>query len=523
MQTDTPHIRLAELMAALSLATDLGKGQPLEYTLQVCLLSVRLGDALGLSVLDLREIYYLALLRYIGCNAETSTIAALFGDELAIRRELASVDRTNTPQLINVIIRTIYQTHQGTPPLDLLRTIAQTILTAPHVMKEEYRGFCEVAQRLALRLGFRENILLALGQVFQRWDGRGVAGEIKGEDIALSVRVVGLAQDAITFHRLGGIEAAYAVAQERKGKAYDPAIVECFCEKAAHLLAGLEEDPSWEAVIAMEPGSPLSLSGDQFDAACRAIADFADIKSSYTLGHSSGVAALAADAARHCGLSEADIVMIRRAGLLHDVGRVGISAGIWGKLGPLSDRERERVRLHPYYTERVLARPSALAELGALASLHHERLDGSGYHRGLSANMLSPAARILAAADVYHAMTEPRPHRPAYTPEAAAEEVLREVRAGRLDGEAVNGVLAAAGHRIGSSRRESVAGLSQRELEVLRLIARGQTIKQMAGTLILSQKTIDNHIQHIYSKIGVSTRAGATLFAMEHDLIMPQG
>ncbi|MFN8458026.1 MAG: LuxR C-terminal-related transcriptional regulator [Anaerolineae bacterium] len=175
--------------------------------------------------------------------------------------------------------------------------------------------------------------------------------------------------------------------------------------------------------------------------------------------------------------------------------------------------------MHPYYTERILARPSALARLGNLAGLHHERLDGSGYHRGLSAAMLSPMARLLAAADVYQALTEPRPHRPAFNPEAAADELRREVRAGRLDGEAVNGVLMAAGHRPAERRPERVAGLSEREIEVLRLLARSYSTKQIAAELVISPKTADHHIQHIYTKIGVSTRAGATLYALEHDLL----
>jgi HD-GYP domain-containing protein (c-di-GMP phosphodiesterase class II) len=177
--------------------------------------------------------------------------------------------------------------------------------------------------------------------------------------------------------------------------------------------------------------------------------------------------------------------------------------------------------MHPYYTERVLARPPALARLGTLASLHHERLDGSGYHRGVPASMLSPAARILAAADVYHAMIEPRPYRPARTPGTAAAELRREVRAGRLDSEAVNGVLGAAGQQVRSTRRVLVAGLSEREVEVLRLLARGHTKKHIAQLLVISQKTVDQHTMHIYNKIAVSTRAAATLFAIEHNLLAP--
>lgn len=174
---------------------------------------------------------------------------------------------------------------------------------------------------------------------------------------------------------------------------------------------------------------------------------------------------------------------------MHDVGRTGVSSGIWMKPEPLSERERERVRLHSYYTERVLARPALLARLGVLAAAHHERMDGSGYHRGAPGSWLPPAARILAAADVYHAMIEPRPHRPAHSPDAAAEGLRREVRAGRLDGEAVNAVLAAAGHRVFAARRSWPAGLSEREVEVLRLIARGYSMRQIAEALTIARKT----------------------------------
>ena len=210
---------------------------------------------------------------------------------------------------------------------------------------------------------------------------------------------------------------------------------------------------------------------------------------------------------------------MRRAACVHDLGRVGVSAAIWDKAGPLRSGEWEQVRLHPYYTERVLARSRILSPLGALAALHHERLDGSGYHGGLPATMLPLTARILAAADAYHAMTEPRSHRPALTPEAAAEEARREVRAGRLDGEAVSAVLAVAGHRVRPASREWAAGLSEREVEVLRLVARGHSNRQTAQSLVIAEKTVGHHIQHIYAKIGVSTRAAATLFAMQHDLL----
>lgn len=518
--SSSSSLRLAEVVAALSLATDLGMGQPLEHALRSCILTVRLGETLGFCESDLRVAYYQALLRYIGCNMETHLLAAIVGDELAFRLDFVPLYYGSTSEVFGLMVRSIRQANLGTSPLHLTQKIARGILAWPE-LKESLYGHCQIASRFAARLGFEEAIEQALIQSFERWDGRGVPGQFKGEDIAPAVRLVTLAHDIIAFYRLGGVEATVAMARERKGTAHDPTMVEVFCRQATSLLAGLDDEPSWELVLSLEPGTCLSLSEEQFDAACLALADFADVKSPYTLGHSRGVAELAAQAARHCGLPATDVVTIRRAGLVHDIGCVGVSTSIWSKPGPLSEREWERVRMHPYYTERILARPPALAHLGMLASLHHERLDGSGYHRGVPASLLSPAARILAAADVYHAMIELRSYRPAKTPEIAAEELRREARAGKLDSEAVNGVLAAAGHRVRSSRRALVAGLSEREIEVLRLIARGHSKKHISGLLTISEKTVDHHIQHIYSKIAVSTRAAATLFAIEHDLLAP--
>jgi HD-GYP domain-containing protein (c-di-GMP phosphodiesterase class II) len=517
------RLRLAEVMAALSLATDLGMGQPIEHALCSCVLAVRLGESLGMSAPELREVYYQALLRYIGCNAQTYEMAGVFGDELALRRDFAAVDTGRVPEVVALVSRYVRQAHAEVPPAGLERMVGEVLQALPGVMKEAFTGHCEVAQRLAERLGFGDGILRALGQLYERWDGHGLPNGLKGAEVAPAVLLVTLAQDAVTFYRLGGIEAALAMARERRGAAYDPGMVDRFCGEAPRLLGGLEEAPAWDAVVALEPGLPTYLGEAELDTACAVMADFADIKSPYTLGHSGGVGELAAGAARHCGLPAGDAVALRRAGLLHDIGQVGVSAGVWTKAGALSEREWERVRLHPYYTERVLARPGGLARLGTLAAHHHERLDGSGYHRGAPAAILSPAARILAAADVYRALTEPRPHRPARSAEAAAEELRREARGGRLDREAVDGVLAAAGHRVGRGRRRLVAGLSEREVEVLRLVARGNAKKEIAARLVIAEKTVDNHIQHIYEKIGVSTRAGATLFAMEHDLLAEGG
>ena len=518
-QATDSGVRLAELMAALSIATDLGMGQPLETALRSCVVAMRLGEALNLDGETLRDVYYQALLRYIGCNADTHTLAAIFGDELALRRDFAAVDPGQPPEVLNLATHYLRQANAGEPPDRMAALVARALLTLPQLMHESFAGHCEVAQRLAGRLGLAESLIVCLGQLYERWDGKGQPLGLKGEEVAPPVLLVTLAQDAVVWARIGGPDAAVATVRKRSGGAYHPWMAERFCAEAPTILAGLDEEPTWESVLALEPGGRDCLTHEEFDRSCEALADFADIKSPYTLGHSPGVAALAAGAGRRCGLIEADVTALRRAGLLHDIGRVGVSVGIWGKEGTLSEREWEQVRLHVYYTDRVLARPEALGRLGALASQHHERMDGSGYHRAISGQVLSPAARTLAAADAYHAMTEPRPHRLALSPEEAAEELRREVRAGRLDGDAVHAVLAEAGHRVPRARRERPAGLSEREVEVLRLLARGRSNRDMAEQLYLSPDTVKHHIQHIYDKIGIATRAGATLFAMENGLL----
>ena len=375
-----------------------------------------------------------------------------------------------------------------------------------------------LAGAFAMRLGLSADVRDNLQQVFERWDGKGAPAKLEGDQIALPARIVVLADIVEVFRRLGGTDAAVDMARQRAGGQFDPALAEHFCNRADALLAGFDDAIGWDAVIAGEPALASAISGVDLDAALEAVADFADLKSPYTTGHSRGVAERAAEAARLAGLDETATVEVRRAGLLHDIGRIGVSNAIWDKQGPLSETEMERVRMHPYLTQRTFSRSPRLARLAEVAAEHHERLDGSGYPRGLSGSALSPAARILAAADCYQAMTELRPHRPARTPEDAAGELRGEVKRGRLDGDAVEAVLGAAGHK--SRRRHSgPAGLTGREIEVLVLLARGQSNKEIASRLFISPKTVGSHVEHIYLKIGCSTRAEASLFAMQHGLL----
>jgi HD-GYP domain-containing protein (c-di-GMP phosphodiesterase class II) len=284
------------------------------------------------------------------------------------------------------------------------------------------------------------------------------------------------------------------------------------------VLTELDSEQSWDTVIAAEPALATAIEREELDQALQAIGEFAELKSPSMMGHARGATELATEAARGLGLPETDVMALRRAACVQDLGRLGVSNTIWDKPGALTRSELERVRMHPYLTERMLAFSPALAGVGRLAVQHHERLDGSGYPRGLSGDAIAPAARLLAAADVYQAMSETRPHRPARNPAAAGSELRREVTAGRLDGQAVDAVLRASGHRIGR-RREWPAGLTTREVEVLRLLARGLSNKQIAERLVISTKTAGSHVEHIYRKIDASNRAQASLFAMKHGLM----
>lgn len=515
------RVRLAEVIGALSVATDLAMGQPVAFALRSCAISVRLAAALDYDEASRAQVYYQSLLRYIGCNAETQAFVALFGDEHELRRDFALVDAGNVVEVMRFAARHIARAAAGAGRVRMAALVAQRLLAAPAVTRGGYAAHCEVAQRLAERLELGPQTIVALGQLYERWDGKGLPNGLRGEAIAPAVRVVSLVQDALAVYDVHGADAALAGVRKRRGAAYEPRIADRFCAIGADLLERCADEPSWDEILALEPGEPVVLSDERIDRACLAMADFADIKSPYTLGHSRAVAELAAAAGERCGLGADEVVALRRAALLHDIGSVGVSAAIWCKPGALSESEWERVRMHGYYTERVLAKPAAFARLGAIATHHHERCDGSGYHRAVRGGALSTGAKILAAADTYRAMLEPRPHREARTPDDAAGELQRDARAGRLDPDAVSAVLASAGHAVRAARRPNVADLTERELEVLRLIARGLATKEVAARLGISAKTADNHVQSIYAKTGVSTRAGATLFAVEHGLVEP--
>ena len=305
-------------------------------------------------------------------------------------------------------------------------------------------------------------------------------------------------------------------ATDRRSRAHDPAVTDALLSEGQRWLAEIGDDP-YGAVLDAEPVPRRAI--DDLDRALTAVADFTDLKSPYFRGHSTCVARLATDAARSAGMADALAVGLGRAALVHDVGRVAVPSGIWDKAGPLSVSEWERVRLHPYLTERVLQRCSSLEPLADIAGHHHERADGSGYHRGASGDQLSLSARLLAAADAFQAMAEDRPHRPALRPADATASLLDDVDTGRFCRVEVDAVLAAAGQVSRPPQVARPANLTEREVDVLRLIARGHANKAVAAKLGITPKTVGHHVEHIYTKAGVTTRAGAALFAMENGLL----
>lgn len=489
-------------------------GMPAEQGLRTASVALRVGQLAGATQAECRDALYLALLRYVGCTSDSDVATHALGDEVAVRGALYGID-WGAPR--DALPRIVKATTQGKRGLDALTTAARTLSRVPTLLATA-QAHCEVGDRMAERLGLDQSFRDALFCCFERWDGRGWPRKLRGEQIARSMRLVQLGEEVEIGQRMDGVEGARARIHARARKSVDPALAQCFEQHAVDVCSRLDVQSQWTELLALEPQPSRQASEPEVDEALLAMAHFADLKSRYTRGHSTGVAAIAAAAARQMGLPEADIKLVERAALVHDLGRVAVSAGIWDKPGPLSDPEREQVRLHTYVGERILSRSQGLASVAAVATLAHERLDGSGYHRKLAASATSPLARILAASDVYQALTEDRAHRPHLEAEKAARELLQLATAGRLCPEAVSCVLTVVGQT--SARKPArPAGLTEREVAVLRLVARGLTNKEVATQLDISSKTAGNHLQNIFAKIGVTTRSAATLFAMQRGLL----
>lgn len=509
-------VTLAELLAAFSLATDLGLGQPMEHLLRSWQIAARLGTHVGMPDEQRPSLFYVAMLAWVGCIADAPEVAASFGDDIAFRSDSYDVDLAGLPALA------FFLGHAGAGGSFARRLQAKATLVATggNRVARGIQGHCLTTSTLSDQLGLGTEVSAALRQFFARWDGRGMPPDARGDDLALPVRLFHIADVVEVYHRNGGVESAVEVARARRGTQFDPSLVDAFCAAASDVLTGETDVPDADDLIASEPGLRARLADEQFDRALEALADFTDLRSASRAGHSRGVAELAGAAAQVLRLPGDEITATRRAGLVHDIGLHGVPVTILDKAASLSAREWERIRLSSYYTERVLSRPAALARIGAVAALAHERTDGSGYHRGLTGPAIPMSGRVLAAACAFRAMIEPRAHRAAIAPSQAAATLRAEARAGRLDADATDAVLTSAGE--GTRRRvRGPAGLTAREVEVLVLIARGASTNGVAQQLGISRKTAGTHIERIYAKSGASSRSTATLFALRNGLLDP--
>lgn len=503
-------VRLADVVASVSLASDLATGQLLEHGLRRALLAVWLGEELRLPAEELHEVYYVALLGTVGCTMEAAAFAPYVDDEIAVGTRLGTVDPTSDLKLAAFFLS---QAGAGDGPI----TRARKVMTVAMRQDESARVCRDVSVQIAEMLDLGPAVRAALSQCHEQWSGHGPRG-LRGDQIQMPTRLYQVARDAEIFSRTRGLDAALEVARHRSGTQYDPEIVECFVPRAPQLLQRLESEPTWDAVLAAEPTPVRRLMPDAFRAMGVAIANFVDARSPYTVGHSISVATLAEGAAERLGLTAEESTTIGRAGLLHDLGRASVPVTTWDKRGPLSREELDRVLKHPAVTELLLARSDVLGPLGMLAGLHHERLDGTGY-RGLTAPFLPVAARVLAAADAFQSKLERRPYRAALAPDEAAAWLRAEGDRGRLDRDAVDAVLTAAGQVSPREEKAWPVGLTDREVEVLQLAVQGFSNRDIAKTLVVSPKTVGRHIERIYEKAGVSTRVGATLFALRHGLL----
>jgi HD-GYP domain-containing protein (c-di-GMP phosphodiesterase class II)/DNA-binding CsgD family transcriptional regulator len=511
-------LRLADLLGGLSMVADFGFGLPPGTAVRSCLVAAALARRMNLDDCQVRDSYYTALLMHVGCVGVAHESAVAFGDDIALNRAVA---RTNVADPDDVIHTFLPELTRGMPPDVAARATSFALVQGAEWARRTDLGVCEVARDTARRLDLPDSTQQALYHVYESWAGGWVPEGLKGDDIAIASRVARAAMDAAFFGQLGGVDAAVTALRVRAGGLLDPAVVATFAQDPEGILAEADSGDPQDRMLEVEPEPVIERSSLEITDVAAAFGDLADVKMPFLNGHSKEVARLAAGGARRLGLDADEVRHVEVAGLLHDVGRVGVSNAVWEKPGPLSRVAWEQVRMHGYYSERILATSPSLEPISTIVGMHHERLDGSGYHRCCTAAATPMTARLLAVADAFAAMTRPRPYRGPLAAERAAGELTTGAQAGRFDHDAAAAVLAEAGHQVLGQRRVWPAGLSDREAEVLALMAAGCSNAEVARHLVISRRTAEHHAQHIYAKIGVSTRAAAALFAAQHDLVRP--
>ena len=513
------HHRLADVVGSLSVVTDLGFGLPPQNAIRSSLVATHLGERLGLDEENLRAAFYVPLLLHIGCISMSHETAALFGNEIAVTRAVAMTNLGDPQDIMTTLIPEATHGLSGSAAEERTNAL---LTQAPTFGMKYDSASTEVARATARRIGLPEVMQRGLFESAEAWNGDGFPQGLKGEDIALAARITRLASDAAFFDQIGGAALAVDAVRARSGTLHDPGMADAFTAHATDILEAVNAGEPAALLLEAEPHPIVEIGGPQVSAVVAAVGNAADLKTPYTHGHSGATAETAVAAGERLGLNAGALDDVRLAAHLHDVGRVAISNIVWEKAGPLNNAEWEEVRMHAYQAERIVARSQRLDSLVRMIGMHHERSDGSGYHRGSRATEIPIGARIIAVADAWVSMQQPRPHREALDRDRAAAELQAGSDDGKFDPQVVAAVLGSAG--LSRSRGSALpAGLSSREVEVLRLVAAGHSNPEIAARLHISRRTAEHHVQHIYTKIGASTRPGAALFAIEHDLLEPLG
>jgi HD-GYP domain-containing protein (c-di-GMP phosphodiesterase class II) len=507
--------RLAELLGGLSLAADRAAGQASECAIGATIMAVRMARAMDLSESQVNETYYACITRFIGCTSTAMDVAPMvLGDDLTLNYALNLSDPADPISVRAELAGHFAPDADGSQRDAVIDQLIEILPQLPHAAIPH----CEQAIALSKRLPIPDAVPSLLSHLESRWDGKNPT-KLGGSDVPQEARIIEFVIIAELYRRAGGLAAIRELAKTRSGGQFDPGVCAAFEDQASSVLVGFDAVSLWDLFLEAEPSTPTTVDAAQLQTVAEVFADFTDNKSGWFVGHSRQVAGLAMRAAEAMKLDEAERQAIFIAGLLHDVGRSAVPNGIWDHRGELSARERRIAQSHSVHTEEILVCSPVFEPILDIACAAHERCDGSGYHRKSRPN--DPGACVIAAADVYSALVDERPWRVAHSDADAAAMLLEHANDGRLSRDAVRAVLQAAGHKKRVAEQAYPDGLTHREAEVLRELARGLTTKEIAGRLGMAAKTADNHIQNLYQKIGAQSRTAAAMYALERGIFTP--
>ena len=422
-------LRMADIISALSFALDLTEGQPMGHSVNSCLIGMSIARTLQLPRQDQQDLFFALLLKDVGCSSNASRMFEIFGgDDLKAKREVKSTDWSRvTFDGLQYLLRNVMP---GKSAFERILTMANIVKNRDKQTQELIETRCNRGASIAKRLGFPSRVSHAIHCLDEHWNGKGYPDGQRGQEIPLFARIMNLSQTIEVFTALNGAYDAFRVIEQRSGTWFDPALVQAALplEKDEALWTTILNGAAREHILGIElECNSVAIDDDAVDSICDAFAEIIDVKSPFTHRHSRGVTHVALLIAERIGLPAAEMPVLRRAALLHDIGKLSVPNSILDKPGKLTAQEWETVRLHPYYTQRILERIAGSHHLAFIASSHHEKLDGSGYFRNLRGAQLPPAARALTVADLYDALAAKRPYRDGLPMEKVLEIIGKEV------------------------------------------------------------------------------------------------